>query len=234
MQDITRSRSQNSIESELYPAHPSSNWLSGTGVRLSRDPLSSSLIGTLGCIEYLAALVSDILFLLLSPTASDDYHSVPKMPSRRHGNSANSQPSGSASTNVPVPARAARIGSIFCRGGTDLARLISEEEAEGASSVTWLSLEYIVFQLSSLPPGCTRTAGTLAVFFDFITLVGDVRMGWSPSASAHHCRDSLVFLANRVHKAASTSLIPPLSREIMIIVLLATYNSSVRRTLFDF
>ncbi len=70
---------------------------------------------------------------------------------------------------------------IFGRGGTDLARLISEEDADGASYITWLSLEYIVLKLSSLPRGCTRTAGTLKVFFDSLILAGDVRMGWPPS-----------------------------------------------------
>ncbi len=99
------------------------------------------------------------------------------MPSRHEGNSANSQPSGSASANVPVSARAARIGLIFGRGGTDIARLISEKETDSASSITWPSLEYIVLQLSSLPRGCTCTAGTLEVFFDFLILVGDLQMG---------------------------------------------------------
>ncbi len=122
---------------------------------------------------------------------------------------------------------------IFSRGGTELARIIPEEEADGASSITWLSLEYIELQLSRLPQGCTRTAGTLEVFFDFLILIGDVRMGWSPSAVGHQSRKSLVFLANRVQEAASLSLIPLLAREMMIIVFMAIRDSSVRRTLFD-
>ena len=156
------------------------------------------------------------------------------MPSRRRENSANPRTLGSESANVPLSTRAARIGLIFSRGGTELARLIAEEEADGASSITWLSLEYIVLQLSSRPQGCTCTAGTLEVFDDSLILVGDVRMGWSPSAVGHHCRESLVLLANQVHEAASRSLIPPLAREMMIIVFLATSDSSVRRTFFDF
>ncbi len=156
------------------------------------------------------------------------------MPSRRQGNSADSRASDSAPTNDPVSARAARIGLIFGHGGTEIAPLISEEEADGASSITWLSLEYILFQILSLPHGCTRTVGTLEVFFDFLILVGDVRMGCSPSAVGHHCWKNLVFLANRVHEAASRSLIPHLARKMMIILFLATSDSSVRRTLIDF
>ncbi len=156
------------------------------------------------------------------------------MPSRPQGNTADPRTSGSALANVPVSARAAGIRLIFGRGGTGLARLISEEEADDASSITWLSLEYIVLKLSSLPQGYTRTAGTLEVFFDFLILVGDVRMGWSSSAVGHHCWESLAFLANRVHETSSRSLIPPLARQMMIIVCLATSDSTVRRSLFDF
>ena len=85
-----------------------------------------------------------------------------------------------------------------------------------------------------LPKRFSRTAGTLEVFVDFLILVGDVPMGWSPSVVGHNCRESLVFLADWVHKAASRSLILLLARETVIIVFLATSGSSVRRTLFDF
>ena len=185
-----------------------------------------SNIRSLSCLPYCSHFFRQQPPAVIIPLAN--------MPSRRQGNSANPRTSGSASANVPVSPRAARIGLIFGRCGTEFARLISEEEADSASFITWPSLEYIVLRFSSLPQGCTRTAGTLEVFFDFLILVGDVRIGRSPSAVGHHCRESLVFPANRVREAASRSLVPPLAREMMIIVFLATSESSIRRTLFDF
>ncbi len=86
--------------------------------------------------------------------------------------------------------------------------------------------------LASFSAAVAQNLLALEVFFDFLILIGDVRMGWSTSAVGHHCRESLVFLANRVHEA-SRSLIPPLAREMMMIIFLATSDSRVRRTLFD-
>ncbi len=195
------------------------------GVRHSRYLLLSSLIGTLGSIEYSVALMSDIPFSLLSYTDTYDYHSTCQHASYRQRNSDNLGTSGSATLNVPVSTRAARIGLIFGGGGTKLVRFISEEKTDGASSIMSHSMEYLVLQFSSLPQGSTRTAGTLEAFFDFLTLVRDVRKGWSPWARGHYCRKNLVFLANRVHEEASRSLIPPLFREMLIIVFLATIDS---------
>ncbi len=127
------------------------------------------------------------------------------MPGRRQVNLANPRISGLASTNVKVSARAARIGLIIGPGRTELARRIPEIEANGASSITGVSLEYIVLQLGSLPEGSTCTAGTLEVFFVFLVLVGDLRMSWSLSAISHHYRKSLVFLAFRIREIASRS-----------------------------
>ena len=94
------------------------------------------------------------------------------VPSRRQGNSDDSRTSGLASINVPVSARAARICLILGNCDTEIARLISQEKADGASSINWLSLEYILLQLSSLPQGCISTAGKLEKLFDFLILVG--------------------------------------------------------------
>ncbi len=145
--------------------------------------------------------------LLCLAYCNDIFHKSPHistvlvftMPSNRQGNQNSSIAPGSASTNVSA-VRAARFGLAFGHVDTALALVIAEEEVEGASSITCLSLEHIVLQLSSLPQGCTRAAGTLEVFFDFVILLGDVRMGWSPSAVGQHWRDFLVYLANRVTK----------------------------------
>ncbi len=93
--------------------------------------------------------------------------------------------------------------------------------------MTWLSLEYIVLQLSRLLQGSFRTAGALEVFFDFLILVGDIRMSWSSSTVSHHCGDSFIHLANRVHEAASQSLITSLAREMMIIIFLAISHANI-------
>ncbi len=53
--------------------------------------------------------------------------------------------------NVPISAQAARANVILDLVGTELVRVVSRKEADGASSMTWLSLEYIVLQLSRLP-----------------------------------------------------------------------------------
>ena len=58
----------------------------------------------------------------------------------------------------------------------ELVRVIPEQGADAASSMTWLSLEYIVLQWSRLQRGSTRTAGALELFFYFLVLVGDIRM----------------------------------------------------------
>ncbi len=78
---------------------------------------------------------------------------------RRQGKSSNSRALLSGSTNLPA-AQAARVGLVFGRVDTALARAISEEEPENASSVIWLLLQYIVLKLLILPQGCTFTAGT--------------------------------------------------------------------------
>ena len=135
---------------------------------------------------------------------------------------------GSAPTYVPVSVRAARVAVAIGLPGSELVNLISEEETDGAHSITWLSLEYIVLQISRLPPGYVRVAGTLEVFFDFLILVGGIRMSWSPSAVGHHCRDSLIYLATRVDETGSRSLIPRLAREIMIIIFLASTDPNAR------
>ncbi len=91
-------------------------------------------------------------------------------------NSRNLHAPGSSLGQVPISTQAARVGLVLGRIGTELVRVKSEEEADGASSMTWLSLEYIVLQVSRLPRGSIRTAGTLEVFFDFLVLVRDIRM----------------------------------------------------------
>ena len=156
------------------------------------------------------------------------------MPGHSRRNSRNLHTPGSSSRFLPISAQAACVGFVLGRVGTELVRVISEEEADGAYSMTWLSLEYTVLQLSRLPRYSIRTAGTIEVFFDFLILVGDIRMSWSSSTVSYHRRDILIYLSNRVHESASRSSIPSLARERMIIVFLAVSNSSIRHTLFDF
>ncbi len=146
-------------------------------VRHSRDLRLPSINGTVVCIEYSVPLVSNTPFYFFRKPPLTTIILLADMQSRRPGNSVDSRASGSASTNVPISARAARIGLILGQGGSELARQTSEEEADGAFSIRSLPLEYIVLQLSSLPQGCIRTAGTLEVFFHFLILVGAVRIG---------------------------------------------------------
>ena len=149
-------------------------------------------------------------------------------------NSRNLHAPGSSSGHVPISAQAARVSLVLGRVGSELVRVISEEEADGASSMTWLSLEYIVLRFSRLPRESIRTAGTLEVFFDSLVLVRDIRMSWSSSTVSYHCRDSLIYLSNRVHESASRSLIPALEREMMIVIFLAISDTNIQHTLFDF
>ena len=143
-------------------------WCLFVGIRYSRDSTLSLLIGTVGNIEYDLAFVYDIRLRPFYQTPHPTAILVTSMPSRRQGDSNNSRTQGSVSANVPVSAQAARFGLVLGHVGTDLPRVISEEEAEGASSIAWLSPEYTVLQFSSLPEEYTRTAGALEVSFDFL------------------------------------------------------------------
>ncbi len=189
-------------------------------------PLAVSHIYMLSCLDY--------CYAYSAPSPNQTIIPAIIMPGPHRSNSKNLHAQGSSSRNVPIYAKAARVGLILGRVGTELARVISEEEFDGASSTNWLSLEYIVLQLSRLPQGYIRTAGTLDVFFDFQILVGDIRMSWSSSTVSHHCRDSFIYLANRVHESASRSLIPLLGHEMMIIIFLAIRDANIRHMLFDF
>ncbi len=121
----------------------------------------------------------------------------------------------------------------FRQGRHQACSLNTKEKSDGTFSITVLSLEYIVLQLSSVPQGCIHTLGTLEVFFDFFILVEDVCMFWSPSPIGYHCGERLVFLASRVHETFSRSLAPPSPREIVVIVLFYICNPSVKRISFD-
>ncbi len=99
---------------------------------------------------------------------------------------------------------------------------------------SWLSFLNDMALNLILPQGFIRTAGTLEVFFDFLILVWNVRMGWSLLTVKYHYRRSLVLTAIRVHETGSRSLIPPLDREMMRIEFLGTSDSSIWRILFDF
>ena len=156
------------------------------------------------------------------------------MPGHHRRNSRNLHAPGSSSRHVSISAQAARVGLVLGRVGAELVLVISEEEADGASSMTWLSLECLVLRLSRLPRGSIRTAGTFQVFFDFLILVRDIRMSWSSSTVICRCRGSLIYLLNQVHESASRSLIPPLAREMIIIIFLAISDTNIRHTLFDF
>ncbi len=151
-------------------------------------------MGALGGIIFLCAVLSRLLFRLFRPLAQPNYH-----PGDHHGWSQPKKSKESRCTRFIIEKRTdfrsrGRVGLDLGRVSTDLARVISEEEVDGASSMTWLSLEYIVFQLSRLPQGSIRTAGTLEVFFDFLIIVGDTCMSWASSTATHHCRDSLIYL----------------------------------------
>ena len=148
-------------------------------------------------------------------------------------NSRNLHAPGSSSRQISISAKAARIGLLLGRVGTEIVRVISEEVADGAFSMTWLSLEFVVLQLSRLPRESIRTPGTLEIFFDSPVLVGDIRMRWSSSTISYHSRDSIIYLSNRVHESASRSLISHLAREIVIFIFLALRASNIRHTLFD-
>ncbi len=100
--------------------------------------------------------------------------------------------------------------------------------------MTRILLEYIVLKFSRLPRWFICTAGTLEVFFDLLVLVADIRMSWSSSTVSYHCRDSLTYLSNRAHESALRSLIPPLAREMMIVIFLEISDTNIRHTLFDF
>ena len=76
---------------------------------------------------------------------------VAKMPSRRLWMLANSRAPCSVPTEVPVSASAARASLFFRHFGSELAYIISDEEADSGSSIIWISLEYIQSQVLSLP-----------------------------------------------------------------------------------
>ena len=62
------------METELYALRTSSYWLSGIGVRLSRDYSLSSIIGAVGDIAYLHAVVSRQPLRLIHPLDQPSYH----------------------------------------------------------------------------------------------------------------------------------------------------------------
>ena len=198
------------METDLYALRTSSYWLSGIGVRLG----------------YRYAWFTLSTNLTIIP--------VSIIPGHHGRNSRNVHSPGSSSGHVPISAQAARVGLVLGRVSTELVREISGEEADGAFSMTWLSLEYILLQLSRLPGGSIRTAGPLEVFFDFLVLVGDIRLSWSSSTVSYRCRDHLIYLSNRVDESASRSLTPPLAREMMIVIFLAISDTNIRNSLFGF
>ena len=155
------------------------------------------------------------------------------MPRHPQGTLNDSCAPGSASKNVSA-ARAAQVILVFGHINSKLAQAISEEENSGASSMTWLSLEFNLLKLSSILQECTRSAGTLPVFFDFHIFVRDVWMNWSPSAVRHRSWKTIVLLTKQVHAVGSNSLILTLTSKIMIIVFLAICNSRICCTLVEF
>ncbi len=142
------------------------------------------------------------------------------MSSRNQENSANSRTPGSALISGPISARAARIGPSFGHRDNKLAHVISEEEDDVASSITWLFLEYIVIQLSKLPQGSTRTAGTFVLFFDFLIKAGGMRISCSPSAVGHYCKESRLS-GQRDTRNSLAFVDPAFAREMMIIIFMA-------------
>ncbi len=92
------------------------------------------------------------------------------MPSRRQRDTNNARTPGSESANIPA-ARAARVSLVFSQIDKVHARVISEEEeAEDGYSITWISLEYIVLPLSSLPKGCIyRTLSDFSTTISFFS-----------------------------------------------------------------
>ncbi len=222
------------MKTELYALRTPSYWLSGIGVSFSRDYSLSSIIGAVGGITYLYVVVSPHRYTYSTLSPNQAIIPVSIIPGRHQRNSWNLHAAGSSSRHIPISAQAAHVGLVLGRGGTELVRVISEEEPDGASLMTWLSLEYIELHLSRLPRGSIRTAGTLEVFFDFLILVEDIRMSWSSSTVSYHCRDSLIYLSNRVHEAASRFLIPTLVRGMIIIIFLAISDTKIRHTLFGF
>ena len=132
-----------------------------------RDYSLSSTIGAAGDIKYLHAVVSRLSLHLIHLLDQPSCHPVSIMPGHHRRNSRNLHAPGSSSRHELISAQAARVGLVLGRVGTELVRVISEEEADIASSMTWLSLKYIVLQLSRLPRGSIHTAGTLELFFRF-------------------------------------------------------------------
>ncbi len=94
----------------------------------------------------------------------------------------------SSSGPVQVSVRAARFGLVLGRAGAELVRLITEDESKTDEPLIFISLEHIVLRLRHLPQSHTRTACTLEIFFDFLILVADIRMGWSPLSVGHQSR----------------------------------------------
>ncbi len=118
-------------------------------VTRSRDGFISVVVGWCKALTWLAIVFVDWYYRLYRISGlSQFFHEqrattiilLPNMPCRRRAKSANSETSGSASKIVLVSARAACNGLIFGHGGTELASLISEGEANGASSIKWLHL----------------------------------------------------------------------------------------------
>ena len=77
--------------------------------------------------------------------------------------------------------------------------------------MTRLSLEYTVFVAPAkrVYPHRWSIRGILR----FPNLGWRYRSSMSSSTVSHYCRDSLIYLSNRVHGSASRSLIPPLATQ---------------------
>ena len=98
------------METELYALRTSSYWLSGIGVRLSRDYSLSSIIGAVVDIAYLNAVVSRLPLRQIHPLDQPSYH-----PGKHHARSPPKKFGESSRTGFIIKARNDIRSSGSCR-----------------------------------------------------------------------------------------------------------------------
>ncbi len=97
-------------------------------VRYSRDSILSSLLGTVGYVEYQLAFAFEVPLRFLHQQPHPNATLVVNVRSRCQKNSTNPRKLGSASGNAPGSAQEACIGLFFGHGGTELVQLMSKKK----------------------------------------------------------------------------------------------------------